>query len=471
MEQSTTTSHATGAVDTDLDTTNPALDTPESSSPIENLPAEIRSQILASMPDLLTLRSVIYASPTLHAQYRHDRDRILRACLDRDLDGVFFDAYVLTRAYKLARQRTNGLIDHNIPAFLGSYQGWLSGSRPHDLDLPPDTNKLDTDSLRWLASYHLWVIRPLARAYSSWALQSLERAAAKASSSSPAAYHNWLRRRDEDMASGRVSKREDSLSRAEEIRIFRALYRYDTYCQLFAGDVSIKRSPFQINAYFDVFDPWETEAIGCIELFMSCAYQDMLDEASITFNHDFFQIELRDDDMATDGRKYTKILLCSPEFILRRIRAIDHSDPDFYDTIRQDFLLAHTSTFGCPRWTGGTSTTHDHVLLYEKLLRTIDNRRKVAELRRDRMEFGSDAVPPHGPPLAWVLLWDGKYTNIHGEGYVPKSVMRWGYVMWSEQRWADMGAKDLVARQWRKAPEAVLKIMMSCRGWAPLGMV
>lgn len=95
------------------------------------------------------------------------------------------------------------------------------------------------------------------------------------------------------------------------------------------------------------------------------------------------------------------------------------------------------------------------------------NARDAAEQRRDPMDFVGDAVPPDDPPLAWVLLWDGKYANIYGE-YVPELLRRWGYVIWNESRWNEMRAKQLVVMQWETAPELVEEIEDGC-GWSPVG--
>ena len=68
------------------------------------------------------------------------------------------------------------------------------------------------------------------------------------------------------------------------------------------------------------------------------------------------------------------------------------------------------------------------------------------------MEFVGDANPPAGPPLAWVLLWNGMYAKFYG-GYTPASIKDWGYVMWDERRWTELGEKDLVQEQWKTEPE------------------
>jgi hypothetical protein len=93
------------------------------------------------------------------------------------------------------------------------------------------------------------------------------------------------------------------------------------------------------------------------------------------------------------------------------------------------------------------------------------NLRDEAEQRRDAMQFDGDAVPPDGPPLAWVLLWNETYSNIYGS-YVPPTVQSWGYVMWDERRWTELGAQDLVYQQWETHPQLVEEIGTDY-GWAP----
>ncbi|KAK4232784.1 hypothetical protein C8A03DRAFT_39585, partial [Achaetomium macrosporum] len=119
-----------------------------SSSPLENLPAELRDQLLMNAPDLATLRSLVHASPVMHAQYRSNRDRLLRACLHRELDGFFVDAYacVMSRVRALGPLRT----DETITAFLDSYRGWLSYSAP---SAPPGlVESVDPGYVRWMAA-------------------------------------------------------------------------------------------------------------------------------------------------------------------------------------------------------------------------------------------------------------------------------------------------------------------------------
>lgn len=243
------------------------LSTGDSSSRLEKLPAELRSHVLMSSPGLSTLRSLVHASPVLHAQYRHDRNNILRACLARELDGLVVDASatVMSRVSNLGAPRT----DEMITAFLDTYRGLLSGSTP-----PADVlESLKPGNVHWLAAFHLCVARPLASQYSKWALVVLSKAASS------------LAVKKEDAGLPAVQGGCDTrLSRSEEIRILRAIYRYETFQHLFGRNHGNRHGGFrdhEINElFFSLFDPWEVEAIGCFEIFVSQSYEDIFDRVA-----------------------------------------------------------------------------------------------------------------------------------------------------------------------------------------------
>lgn len=172
--------------------------TPVSLSRLEKLPAELRKEILSSMPDLVTLRSVVHASPIMYAQYRYDRHKILATCLEREFEGFYVDAYANLKS----RVSELGIL-RNPTDFVRSYQGWLMATGPY-----LDAKSLPPSRVRWMVAYHTSIARPLVRRYSSWALANLGKGL--------------------DPQNDTPSDRQDSgLSRSEEIRIFRALYRHE----------------------------------------------------------------------------------------------------------------------------------------------------------------------------------------------------------------------------------------------------
>jgi hypothetical protein len=451
------------------------LSTGDSTSRLENLPAELRSHVLASSPDLPTLRSLVRASPVLHAQYRHDRNNILRACLGRELDGLAVDACatLMSRVRDLGSPRT----DEKITVFLATYRGWLSGSTPR-----PDVSSLDPGNVRWLVAYHLSVARPLASQYSKWALANLT----KAASSSPG--------EEEDAGSPAVHRGHDArLSRSEEIRICRALYRYETYHHLFGRNQGKRRGAFrhhEINElFFCLFDAWEAEAIGCVELFVRQRYEDIFDRVAGDLHHSNPRFMLENGVINSEGSfdlegerngKHDCRLMPAHRNLLLTLAATDYLDgtlsrglkmtvrllaiDDHEELVtKMQRCLTHAHNLDAPmRRALGTVAQNDRRLMSAD----APDARDEAEQRRDAMTFVGDAVPPDGPPLAWVLLWGGRYANIYGE-YVPEPLRRWGYVMWDKHRWTAMGAEQLVARQWETAPELVEEIENDC-GWSPI---
>lgn len=233
----------------------------EATPNVENLPAELRTQLLLSMPDLPTLRALIHASPTMHTQYRCNRENVLWTCLERELSGFFIDAYanLMSRVCELGSPRS----DEKITNFLDTYRGWLSGASPL-----PDFQSIDSGYIRWMAAYHISVACPLARMYSSWALDNIKKTV-----SSPVA------RNGTEVLPIAQDSNGDSLSRSEEIRIFRALYRYEIYHHLFGRNKGRRHGGFrhhEINEiFFSQFEPWEAEAVGCIDIFIRQKYEDI----------------------------------------------------------------------------------------------------------------------------------------------------------------------------------------------------
>lgn len=250
-------------------------DDASSSSLLENLPSELRSRILSNMPDLPSLRALVRASPTMHAQYRENRDNILHACLDRELDGFYVDAQatLMSRAGVLGSPR----VDEMITAFAESYGQCLAGSVPRSR-----VGSTEPGAIRWLAAYHLSVARPMLRMYSEWALGNL----AQLSRSVSVAGSGSTTGETETNEHGLV------LSRSEEIRILRAIYRYDTYHHLFGVNKGYRQisTPLDddqvIEMFFCLFDPWEVEAIVCLDVFIRKRYDEIFDEVQLDLDDD-----------------------------------------------------------------------------------------------------------------------------------------------------------------------------------------
>jgi hypothetical protein len=122
-----------------------------------------------------------------------------------------------------------------------------------------------------MAAYHISVARPLARGYSHWALANLKCSALLSTAEEESA----------DVASHTVYDME--LSRSEEIRIFRALYRFETFHHLFGQNHGLRwgggcMAEEICELFFSLFDAWEGEAVGCIDTYVRQMYEGIFDK-------------------------------------------------------------------------------------------------------------------------------------------------------------------------------------------------
>ncbi|EAQ89252.1 predicted protein [Chaetomium globosum CBS 148.51] len=367
----------------------------------------------------------------MHAQYRSNRDTLLRACLTRELDGCFVDAYAClkSRVRVMRPVRT----DEKITDFLTGYRTWIEGPSP-----PPNLSFLDPSSCRWVAAFQVSVIGPLCRRYAEWALANLARTRGTSLDS-----HGAAKKGAESEA---APAPQPTLSRSEEIRIFRALYRYETFCHLFGRNRCDRYGGFreeQINE--SVLMP--VRSMGKPKLstvsVSSCATKGGISRYSDT----------------DDGRLHGWYHLSRPR---GASQAFGSQGPR--NSRRQSWgcITGHHNVDAPLRkvfWNVTQNGRRDDS--------TAVNARDDAQQRRDPMEFGGDILPPDGPPLAWVLLWGGIYANLYGE-YTPSWLKDWGYVMWDERRLVELGVTDLVSRQWETEPEAI-SLIEEYYAWRPAG--
>ncbi|KAH6627922.1 hypothetical protein F5144DRAFT_594048 [Chaetomium tenue] len=345
----------------------------------------------------------------MHAQYRSNRDTLLRACLARELDGCFVDAYAClkSRVRMMRPVRT----DEKITDFLAGYRTWIEGPSP-----PPDLSSLNPGSCRWVAAFHVSVIRPLCRRYAAWALANLARTRGTSPNSQGAAN----KKADSEAAPAS----QPTLSRSEEIRIFRALYRYETFCHLFGRNRCNRYGGFQEEKINEMPSPVSIS---------SCATEGSINRYSDTDGgrlHGWYHLSRPRGASQAFGSQ-------GPRNSRRQIDA----------PLRKVF------------WNVTQNGRRDES--------TAVNARDEAQQRRDPMEFRGDIVPPDGPPLAWVLLWGGIYANLYGE-YTPSSLKDWGFVMWDERRLVELGVKDLVSIQWETEPDAI-SLIEEYYEWRPAG--
>ncbi|KAI1367928.1 hypothetical protein F5Y08DRAFT_297323 [Xylaria arbuscula] len=432
-------------------------------SRLEGLPAELKILILSSAPDLPTLNALVRSSPILHAQYLQSRNRILRACLGRELDGLFIDAYAFERSRpsRFGKFRRNQDIIH----FLDEYRSWLSVPAE-----PPTIESLHPDSIKWMVRYHLSIARPLVRLYSSWALSWLKKEASSSISQQKASSS-----KEAEVAEAPGTTQDNQhveLSRSEEIRLLQALYRYETYHHLFGENSSERYGSFMPHVVNEMFlcqfDPWDVEAFGCIDMFVRSKYEELFDLVKVDLHPDnikfrqpngvynpcgSYDLTMEHDDYM-DGTVAHGLML-----LMKLLRIQDHEQLVSETQKSLDFSRNLDSSM-C-----------DVLDIEEQFVRrdvspNFPNSRDKAEQRRDPMIFVGDSLPPHGPPFAWVALWNGKYSNIYG-GYVPPSLRQWGYVMWDQHRLISMGMdRKTIWDEWEKWEE-LSKAINGDYDWCP----
>ncbi|KAL2679309.1 hypothetical protein Neosp_010081 [[Neocosmospora] mangrovei] len=429
------------AVKTRLDVTNDAHPSgreasprSQSSSPLETLPPELRFRILYILPDLQTLRSLVHASPIFHAQYRQSRDRMLRAVMGREFDGFLVDAYatLMSRPQEFGSKMTD----------------------PHLY------NFSDPFRLRFMSAFHLSVAQPLAHRYCEWALANLQPTILAAVAE------------DTGGTTTEALGLDDlKLQRNEMIRVLRAIYRYETYYNLFGyNEDNCFRPQFTgdriNNVYFSHFEPWEVEAVGCIHVFIHEKCQEIVKRLKDDLYPRDVKFRLVDgvyryEDafrLTSEVNDYMRSIITRGLRIPTQLLGIDN-DEELVPKLLEAVIRGKGSKDATIE--GTLTTDAQWSRRYNLELPPTDRDEAAAD--RDPMEFTGDGEPPSGPPLGWVRLWRGIYSNIYGE-YTPETVQRWGYVMWNKERW--LGSDWVVWRQWRHAQDRAREIELHYN-WRP----
>ncbi|PLB50665.1 hypothetical protein P170DRAFT_406006 [Aspergillus steynii IBT 23096] len=396
-------------------------------APLENLPSELRLHLLSTLM-LEELRALVHASPVYHQQYIVDRKRILSQCFDTTLRSITVDAYAVYQSGlpEFARQRSR----EKVMQCLETYQSRRSLSG--DVD---SRKYFSLDEATGIVSFHFRIILPLSQFYVSWAFDDIAKQT-------------------------ETPQNSELLSRAEETRLLRALYRFQLCCNLFGvgsheppRDLPLQFDSIEIlNVFFRLFEPWEVEEIVCIYCFAKERYADIFDRISW---------DVDEKNPKFDGQRPP-----TPD------GAFDLGNSWVRDTLLKGAIsrgleLLYTVLF--------KMNNHDHLVstMQERIAwpagyflgneamgqtaQTLRRRRRpsardLKQERRDPLLFHGDSlldVEKGHPPQAWTLIWGGTYSNLYGY-YVHDTLHRWGYVMWDAARLESIGASEVLMRQWEE---------------------
>ncbi|KAK4243616.1 hypothetical protein C7999DRAFT_18063 [Corynascus novoguineensis] len=377
----------------------PPLTHLQRNAPLEMLPPEIRRQLLSILA-LAELGALVHASPVFHQQYRLDRRHLLCSSLETTLRSTTIDACAVCRtgSVEFCKTRTRDTVNRSLRA----YQDGRSAAQYSIF-----TEDLTEEEAVGIATFLSCIIKPLLRSYTTWALGNLADAS-------------------------KLSQDREPLSRTEERRLIRALYRFQLCCNLFGRGTHREewaswqpRSGFKsleiLKIFICMFEPWEVEEIACVYTFAEEKYDQIFR------------------DIRWDG------------------------------TISRGLELLHYVHFKIRDHSHLVATTQEHIswptvnfLGNEALGRVAQVRRRQERLsdrdrkqqRRDPLPFEGDSDEPgvngritSRPPQAWTWAWRETYSNLYGY-YIPDDVRRWAYVMWDAARLERMGAKEILLRQW-----------------------
>ncbi|OJI87273.1 hypothetical protein ASPTUDRAFT_114743 [Aspergillus tubingensis CBS 134.48] len=401
---------------------------------LETLPAEIRFQILFFL-DYKGLKALVQASSIYHEQYLVDRDLLLFGCLEATLGSLLFEASVVHETGSLAFSEAR--TSNNIFQFCQSLKERRSSSRFSNL-----TEDITREDASDMMAFHFDVIKPFAKHYAEWALSNLAK--------EPEASH---------------TKVDEPLSESEEIRIIRALYRFQICCNLFglgphqdhvSGDYQdyLFIRPLKICQILEsLYHPWELEELWSINLFAEGKCTEIIKSIEWDFHEDNPRFDRQGRPWTPDGaidiRTYDD---CYMRGVLTRglgfLHKILYEIQDHMEVVRimeNNLVILWAEFLGNYGGALDIDTRHDRRLDYPS---AEDKREEL----RDLLPFRGDIVNNSDgeySPLAWTILWGGTYSNMLG-GEGVSYIAEWGYVMWDAARLERTGAKEVLARRWRE---------------------
>ncbi|RAK93818.1 hypothetical protein BO79DRAFT_268238 [Aspergillus costaricaensis CBS 115574] len=401
---------------------------------LEALPAEIRFQIL-SLLGYKELKALVEASSIYHEQYLVDCGLLLFGCLENTLGSLIFEASVVHETGSLAFSEAR--TSDNILQFCQSLKERRSSSKFSNL-----TEYLTREDAKDMMAFHFDVIKPFAKHYAEWALSNLAK--------EPEASH---------------TKVDEPLSESEEFRIIRALYRFQICCNLFGlgphqnhvsdgGQDYLFVKTRKICQFLEsLYHPWELEELWSINLFAEGKCTEIIKSIEWDFHEDNPRFDRQGRPWTPVGALHIRsyddcyfrgVLTRGLGFLHKILYEIqDHMEVD--RIMENNLVILWAEFLGNYGGALGIDTRHNRRLDYPS---AEDKREEL----RDPLPFRGDIVNNSDgeyPPLAWTILWGETYSNMLG-GEGVSYIAEWGYVMWDAARLERTGAKEVLARRWRK---------------------
>ncbi|KAI3391475.1 hypothetical protein diail_7306 [Diaporthe ilicicola] len=411
-----------------------ALDSPTTPRPsLETLPVELQRLIMCNAPDLTSLGALVHASPELHRVYAKYRRSVLQGFVAQSLEGIHLDALGAYRSGTEEFQNTRS--EPFLWAFVEEQQALYSTDPPP----PPGdwTAELSLDDISCILRFHVHVVEPLTEAFAPWALGAL-----------PSKPEN------------QAACQSASLSDTERRRIQRGFYRMQMFCNL-CGTQGVERSaPARISETVDclrvlsMFPAWEVEEILSVHEFAKDRYADIFKQVAWDLNerenpkykhislpsaNEFLMLihKMRDGTLYVNDTPLTIVLRYGPRLLAKTFKATSHEQ--LVELIRAAIESAWMVSIY-----GGTLDEVQDEWMQDARRAEWPNHHDSAQDHRQKTPFNGDKLG--APPLAWVLYWQGDYSNLFG-GHIQEPLRRWAFVMWDAAR-LDSHAKDEIENAW-----------------------
>jgi hypothetical protein len=432
---------------------------------LESLLPDLR-HLLLSILDLPSLKSLVCASPVFHEQYVIARRTLLCQCLDNTLGVVAADAwaaYLSGEPNPLPSTTRIGDWDPSPTAavdFLKSYEERRCSSRYSLL-----REQLTVEEAVGISEFHLRIVLPLAGKFMTQALANLWDLV------HPCANAQLLR---------------EQLSLTEEMRLLRALYRFQIGCNLFGngrrhlGDSFGHTTPETLNPtqlsyeFFHQFQPWEYEEIACIYAFALTKYQCTIVDIPRSFRPSRrfknqreptppppgYGIDPDCESIHAHAHALSPLFRWFSDFVYSL--TLGDRTNILEGMVQCGLRTLHSLFFDVPDHSCLISFIRDNVIWrvvlnfiprvlymeYYFLQSCADpSDRRLKQQRLEPMPFPGDIVGLH-PPLAWTLLWKETYSNTYGLYIISNDLRSWGYVIWDAARIEGTPVRRVLYRYW-----------------------
>lgn len=223
---------------------------------------ELRIHIMLFFPDVASLRSLVHASPSYHATYvAGARPKIFSHLVIKQLDDrLHVDALSTVRSrdfYKYGERDPN-----EVMAFLDGYSRVRRSSRFRPIQADGLFGSEKSCSFEEVIELHLVHVR-VSRIIDDYC-----------------------------RSNPRWQSNSRCLSEWERIRLYRAICRYQTYCNLFGPEQKMEKAPLPlddrgidfeaVDSFLPNFLPWEVQEMACIYKYLITRWAYLLREICLS---------------------------------------------------------------------------------------------------------------------------------------------------------------------------------------------